>query len=194
MAGTTSNAPLSLLALRWVCRVLDSPVTLFLVWTLAALSSAAVLAQHQRLAEESLVAGLPRAGPIMSAARPLLRSTATATASPMVQARLGSALDALAEMDPPARRRRALGVLLRVAQNLIEHPQDPKYMLIWKGNAVFSEALGALDVAGPAMRGLGFRETSEGKAWQFQWTKDSPAALKDAVAEIQASLRAAKGA
>mmetsp|Transcript_45768 Transcript_45768/g.85441 ORF Transcript_45768/g.85441 Transcript_45768/m.85441 type:complete len:194 (-) Transcript_45768:34-615(-) len=190
MTADWSNRPsLVLLLLRCACRFMDSPATIVVVWVLAALSSAAVLAQHQRLAEDSLRSDLQSAGPIMLPSRPQLRATGGVPQDgPAHLNRLGTIFAQLVN-EETAVQKRAVTVMLRIAENLVKYPKDPKYMLIWKENKVFLEGLGQLSFRDEAMKALGFRESRNAKAWEFQWGEDSPSLLEDATSELREELK-----
>eukprot|EP00930_Biecheleria_cincta_P065775 TRINITY_DN51671_c0_g1_i1.p1 TRINITY_DN51671_c0_g1~~TRINITY_DN51671_c0_g1_i1.p1 ORF type:complete len:211 (-),score=62.34 TRINITY_DN51671_c0_g1_i1:20-625(-) len=198
-AAGDGGAPIPLLLLRHACRLWDSPAMLAAVWAAAALSSVAVLAQHQRLAE---AAHARAASSSPTAARPLLRagsSAAQLSGLPAVSAE-GAArrqppglADALRQFAPAPEeaklRRQALATLLRIVENLQQHPQDSKYTQIWKENFVFQKALGQLTGHQLVMQALGFSDERGKEAWRFSWAGTSPEVLEEQRLQLRAALR-----
>ncbi|CAE8723214.1 unnamed protein product, partial [Polarella glacialis] len=200
------------LFIRSACRAWDSPALLAAVWAAAALSSVAVLSQHQRLAEaqghfggRSVAAGvsfLPLrslgsggaslvAAPVVVSARSEDTKRSIADASSDCPPLGKEALRQLGQAAQPKVRRQAMLALLRIASNLKDFPNAVQYRLIWKENAVFQQALGRLPGNERAMRALGFSDSEAHETWQFRRSEGDQQMLEAALSELRREEEAA---
>eukprot|EP00933_Yihiella_yeosuensis_P005037 TRINITY_DN109453_c0_g1_i1.p1 TRINITY_DN109453_c0_g1~~TRINITY_DN109453_c0_g1_i1.p1 ORF type:complete len:223 (-),score=34.54 TRINITY_DN109453_c0_g1_i1:42-659(-) len=186
---------LPVLVIRSACRLWDSPALLAAIWAAAALSSVAVMSQHQRLSEAHHSTGsvaMPVIRSFLKPSSPSVGSDSTANqaqiASDMVFA---SVLDDLGRDSSLQVRRQGLLALLQIADNLRKHPNEPKYGLLYKMNPTFLSTVGQLPGHEKAMRSLGFVDSTSLKAWRFNAGSQQRTALEGIVAQLGQAVNAA---
>ncbi|CAL1125721.1 unnamed protein product [Cladocopium goreaui] len=175
--GTLQEAEPVLLLLRCVCRLWDAPAVAVAVWSLAALSSFMVLIQHQRLAEAEFSSGRPVPQRALRATS--LTTTSEAIARPLVQDVSSTEADQAIKL--------ALVAQIKIADNILQHPDEMRYRRIWKQNPIFREAM-VQSGHEQEMRKLFFEEQG-GEAWVFIESAEHLATLKVQIAELRQSLR-----
>eukprot|EP00434_Breviolum_minutum_P005583 symbB.v1.2.004923.t1/scaffold281.1/size241006/4 len=170
-----------LLVLRCVCRTWDSPAVALVVWVFAALSSLAVLIQHQRLAEGASGAPLsPELRP--GSLRAPMAAIVTTTSRMATTVRERSMEEKMEKAE-----RLALATQIKIVENLVQHPNDMQYTTLWKANPIFQKAM-VQSGHEHDMRKLFFEESHEGKAWTYTESLEHRAALKVASRRAWAGL------
>eukprot|EP00913_Durusdinium_trenchii_P020320 g19090.t1 len=161
-----------LLLLRVVCRLWDAPSVAIVVWTLVAVSSFAVLIQHQRLVEASHE---DWAHPSL-AGRAMLRVSSTSSPKPnFTEAELKAA-------------RFALVAQIKIVDNILKHPKEEMYHQIWRENPVFQKAM-VESGHEQDMRGLHFELLLNGQVWAYDDTATNLRSLKGQLNELQRRLK-----
>uniref|UniRef100_A0A7S1A4P5 PUB domain-containing protein n=1 Tax=Noctiluca scintillans TaxID=2966 RepID=A0A7S1A4P5_NOCSC len=179
MAGEDSQVPRVLVT---ICRFWDSPVLLIAVWAAALLSSSAVLLQHQHLVDTCSHSAPTRRGLENQVSQNLVVSDSSVGYWDMKKA-----LEGLAR-DNPKRYRQGFRLLYLMGQNLLQHPEDPKYMRIRKGNPTFVGVFGQLIQHDAGMRALGFVDTETPDVWRFPADEVSWKVLRNALDTLSNAL------
>ena len=79
-----------------------------------------------------------------------------------------SAVDALRRSQPAADVLEAIKTLAKLAQNLVDHPADPKRHRVRIQNAAFFAKVGRLQDACAVMGAMGFRASADGDVYEAE--------------------------
>mmetsp|Transcript_109471 Transcript_109471/g.304593 ORF Transcript_109471/g.304593 Transcript_109471/m.304593 type:complete len:221 (-) Transcript_109471:67-729(-) len=212
--GRRGATPATSEVLGPVLRLCESTAVMALVWVAALISSAAVLTQQQQLAQARLIAcfgansvlAAPAGAALAAQAtggRPFLESAQQRDAGVAVGSALGggpalapaaggaaaarpmaSALAVIQTNTGEQEYRGAVAILKKMGDNILVHPNDPRFLAIRKQNARFLEALGHIRDHEAAMRALGFSDEGGSVAWSFPGTAEAAAKLQDAMSVL----------
>lgn len=173
--------------LRSVFHLWDSPAMLVGVWTAVAISSAAVMMQHQRMAEASL--GSCTSPPTVASLVGAIGggSIATQKARPSLDnSRMAVVWEHVASQAQNRKEKlMALKVLSHIGENILTHPGETQYLTIWKRNPTYIKTLGHLPSAADAMRALGFSDFRNPDAWQMDGSQGDIWLLESGIAELK---------
>lgn len=189
MVGDSSGKALPVV-LRSACRLWDSPVVLVGVWTAVAITSTAVLMQHQRMAEASSGMCAGSAASTESnrfSSASLVASAFGAKRKPLPDGIFFSRVwDRLSREATSSKERAAsLITLQHIAENVFAHPQEQKFARIYKKNPAYMKALGHLPAAPDAMRALGFEDFTLPEAWHFGGSQADLWLLEGCIEELR---------